>query len=361
MDTASTATGGAGGVVHTDLSLEYLKFVRHHFLSKVFRCTPSGRQQSAVLLLLPDALCLLTHRGGLHTYIPLKHLVAISLYPRARMCFHVKKRHDLLITCTQQPRLVSAVAQLFLGLTGALLPVHQDEAPPSLETLQLRPSADYHPCVPAALLRTLRSAAITAASFGTVNAVAALVDPTGAPTDHLNGGAAAHNPRAHRDALSLDNSSFLADATPPRASSTSAPAGVAEEASRLLHGGVAGSTRCSPLFADPSSGATILVVESTSSTTVLTVPAYRSVWEYLAVLAERIPGGTQSPTVIVKCVEVPHKQVAIHSRLFHQTMLLLAEEHPHMVTLQKRRTDEGHHFDGSVLWLSLLETSTGMR
>ncbi|CUE69155.1 Hypothetical protein, putative [Bodo saltans] len=211
------------------------------------------------------------------------------------------------------------------------------------------------------MLRTLRSAAITAASFGTVNAVAALVDPSGPPADQVVPSGTTRPSHVFRDASVLDSSLFPTELSVPRASSISAgPSGVAEEASRLLHGGVAGSTRCSPLFADPSSGATILVVESTSSATVLTVPAYRSVWEYLAVLSESIPGGAASPTVIVKCVEFPHKHVAIHSRLFHQTMLLFAEEHPHMVTLQKRRTEEGHHFDGSVLWLSLLETSTSV-
>jgi hypothetical protein len=372
MDSASQGTTTGGGALAVDVSLEFLKFVRHHFLSKVLRCTPSGRQQSAIMLLLPDALCLLSHRGGLHTYVPLKNLVAISVYPRARMCFHVKRRHDLLITCTQQPRLVNAVSQLFLGLTGTQLPVHQDESPPSLDSLQLRPSSDFHACVPPSLMRTLRAAALSAASFGAATAAAALVDPNAEhPTQSLPNYTSPIPHRIasrHQDTAAplhgdLHNSSFevqdgVGFSNGGGESTLDARSrDVLHHVGTMLHGNAVGSARCSPLFADPSSGSTILVVESTASSTVLTVPAYRSLWEYLTVLSERLPGATAPPAVFVKCVEWPHKQLTIHSRLFHQTMLLFADEHPHMVTLQKRRTDEGHQFDGSVLWLSLMETS----
>lgn len=342
------------------MALEYLKFLRHHFLARVSKTTPSGRQQSAVLLITHDALCLLSNRGGLHTYVALRDVVAVTVFSRARVCIHAKQRHDVLLTCSQQPRLVSILSQLFLGLTGATLPIHQDDSVPSMERLSLRPMADWQSRVPKSLVDALRSAALSAASFATTAAAGALVDPTASASPDTR--------LFNRSSLAADASgvSYKSAASPCAAATTSASqiAVVVGQQRSSAAVGAAGSSSfgsAAPhnVFSDVSSGLTIIVVDSSSST--VTLPILHSVWMYLRAAASSLPGARDGPCVTVRCVERPKDVISLNAGLLHQTLAIFAEAQPHMVTLQKRRTDEGHHFEGQVFWSSLSEASAASR
>ena len=87
------ATGGGEGSAATpqlDIpGFHLLSSLPCHLATRVNKVTPSGRLQSAVLVILSDALLLCSNRGGLHRYVPLTRLRGVTVFPRGRVLFHV--------------------------------------------------------------------------------------------------------------------------------------------------------------------------------------------------------------------------------------------------------------------------------
>ena len=341
------------------VGVELLRFTRHHMVTRVARVTPSGRQQTAILAVLPEAVCLLSNRGGLHSYIGIATLASITVHPRSRLCFHSRERHDLLLVAPQAPKIVSTLSKLFAGMTGRELPLRQEEQPPLLDRLRLRPDAHFIGKVPPALVRSLREVAEHLDRYSASSALSALVDinpssaPQAAPLDHYVAPHGAAERKAslaphvatgekasaefgkllkdHRNEEIIDVPIDVPLQSPERASSKSPSR---KAAARAL---------------------TILVVQNGNS--LFTLPAVVSVWKYICYCAEHLPGAQQPPVAAVHCVEAPLEKKRINVGLLHQTLAMFAESRPHIVTLQKQVTGEGHQFDGKLFWTSLMSTS----
>lgn len=366
----AAASGSSSNHMRTDAAFAFVRHMGHHFVAQVAKTTPSGRQQSAVFVIFSDCVCLLTNRGGLHRYVPLRQVVGVTVFPRARLCIHVAQAHDLLITCTQQPKLLTVLQSLFVGLTGSKLTVHVDENAPTLDRLTLRPTTEWKAEVPGYFLQALKEASLAAALESASAAEMVLANPL-QPTRAATATSALPsapyaNGTQQQTATSLlsggETTSTATASVPDGASAATAVGHVMAPPSRIL----LGPRSDSPLpdaSHDVQRKLCLLVIETDLST--ITVPSPTSLWEYLKAASQLMPGASSEPTVSVSCLsgDSNHGALKMNSALMHQTMTVFATAQPHMVTLQRRThggiDGEGHHFDGSIFWASLAETAGG--
>lgn len=367
----------SGEQISTFPGFEFLSSLRHHFAGRVHKSTPSGRQQSAVLVILPECLCLCSNRGGFNTTIDLDKIVGITVFPRGKFVILSRGRHDLLLTSTQVSRIVGVVQHLVLGLTGRPLAVYSDDAP-HLEHLRLRPDANYNALVPFGIAKSIREAQIGSVRAAVQSAQGALVDPLGQSSDVQQEVlqrdkqkfsrnklvASAANPSRFVDAaqgsalssngivspspLQAAPSSNTSANTPVYPQQPSSPSGAPAPGGTTLN--ISSPQRLKEA-SDTAKALTILVINAGQST--ITIPAPMSLWTYLNASSVMLPGGRQHPTAKVLCVEEPSRPIQLAMELLFQTLVQFSVEVPHIVTLQKIASGEGHHFDGNVFWNSL--------
>ena len=382
------AQGEADAVVnqlYSSPGFEFLHSIRHHFAGRVQKTTPSGRQQSAVLVIVPECLVLCSNRGGFHTAVMLEDIVAATVYPRGKFVLHIRGRHELLLTAMHVTRVIAVLQHLLAGQSGRQLPIHHEDKPPVLDQLRLRPDISFVASVPHRIVESFKRAAMDGAGKVVADAHRALVDPQ---LEAMRLGAAEHNgftsPQQGVSSGGVSRSDPLTSQQLVEkqvlfshiASSEAGGAKAAEAASTSSHNY---STTTGRRQADGMSGTnsaarrkeldelsrtlTILIVRT--GTSVITFPGTRSLWLYLSTASKLLPGCQQAPTLTVQCVDAPlSSQPAVISVDFiAQVMGQFAREKQHTVTLQKTSSGEGHHFDAHVFWTSMLvqDSSLGSR
>jgi hypothetical protein len=359
----------------SSVGFEFLKFLRHHYVCEVSKLTPSGRLQSAVLVILPDAVVLCSHRGGIHRYIPFLKLAGIEQLPRGRVLFRVREEHNLLLSIPSHTKVVAAVAQLHAGLRASVLPITTNDTMPLFSTLELRPSSQYVSTIPKSLQNAIQLAY--------ANRVKALVTDTkrkllgistpeaennnrspfrsegelrgrafGAATGEASGGAAQDN--------SLLASRQYSDGEPPSPSRPPSVPNVARspssQGSTLAQWRAASAAYLqlkSPRTSQEAEEAeetaldlTILIASNRGLS--MTFPALVSLWRYFQFISAHLPGGRQAPVLEVRCVE--GNAINLNEGLFYQTLQQFAVAVPHTVTLRRGTSGEGVNFDGEVFW-----------
>jgi len=333
-----------------DPAFALLRSVRHVFAARVMKMTPSGRLQTAVLVLLPDQLCVCSNRGGLNTIVPLPSVVALTCFPRGKLAIHMQNRHDLVLSTTYVSRLATLIPQLVLGLTGRPIPVHQEERPAVVENLTLRPDSRFIGHVPKSLGDAVRNArqvhavtvlndAIRNLTTGTTTTIAA----TPLKEDSTSGG---HVRRVQDAAVPPNEDSTAVPSQPTTTAAARGPPADSVAGSGSIIGGSSGP----PL--------TMLLIQTKKGT--ITTPAPASIWHYFQQAALRLPilhsTMTAQPTSTtamfdVRCVERPdHAAVRLPGAFVCETMLVLSAQCPHTATFQNAQSRDGHTFDSEVLW-----------
>lgn len=83
-------------------AFEFIRFLPHQHATAVQRVSPTGRLQRGALVLLSDAIALLSPRGGLNQYLPLSKLHSVTNYAQfGALCLHASPyesdAHDMLL------------------------------------------------------------------------------------------------------------------------------------------------------------------------------------------------------------------------------------------------------------------------
>ena len=142
---------------------DFLTALRHHYIGRASKVTPSGRLQSAIIVVLDDTLCPCSNRGGLHRCIVLRDIQSVVQYPRGRLLFRVGAvnardaegsmktlpQHNLMLSTIGYDKLLHTVARLYSGIVGAALKVEVEQRqPPPAHHLGLRPVESRKGAVP---------------------------------------------------------------------------------------------------------------------------------------------------------------------------------------------------------------------
>jgi hypothetical protein len=342
---------------------QFLRSIRHHFAGRVHKATPSGRQQSAVLVVVPECLVICSNRGGFHTAVLLDDIVAVTIYPRGKLLLHIRGRHEIMLTTMQVTRIVSVLQQLLAGLSGRQLPVHQDDKAPVLEQLRLKPDVSFVARVPHRVVEAFKRAAVDIARLAVADAQRQLVDPAGREQE-ANPTRIENTPAQLTAHELVEKETFFQSVGPreaaaSRATDDAVSAGSSKQSAAPKRQSGTGSRRKE--LDELTNTLTILIVRSGNS--IITLPATRSLWLYLSTASAMLPGCKDPPTVTVQCVDSPlaTPPSVMSADCLAQIMSQFARERPHTVTLQKSSAGEGHHFDAQVFWHSMVTESLGLQ
>jgi len=288
---------------------QFLHALRHHYYGRANKVTPSGRLQTAVVVLLSDALLLCSNRGGLHRYIPLAEVASVTMYLRGRMLVRPVSgascgSHALLLSFIGCDKLVRQMTLLYSGLCGRDLAVEYAREQPDVASLGLRPHDGAPAPVPVRLVHAVRlasvQAAATAVDKATTHARAASAAGTG-------GGPAGPLPLpVEVQALARDADDAVpgtATMQPRHATPFFLPRCEAAAAAKVGEPGPSADA----LKTDPLG---ICVATLDGGRTVATFPALASLWAYLRVAAAHQPGAQQPPMAQLRYVGCPPPQLS---------------------------------------------------
>lgn len=343
---------------------DFLRNVPHHYVGRASKVTPSGRLQSAVVVLLSDAMLVCSNRGGIHRHFYIRDIEAVTLYPRGRIYFSIDSRtnsafqggnsaaasrptapkaeetttHNMLLTTLGNTKLVTILAQLYAGLTGRSLPQSEEEAPPTLSELRLRPASSSPGKVPSELTELLRLAKAKN-SLETIEAAEAAAQPA------KPAAAASWMPRPggrdekHDDPTSIRLSALQAETLTRRQRPFSLPH---DDERGAAAGAFLSATGTLPAPSGHDLG--IAMVRFANRGLTATFAAHRSLWRYLHAVAEQLPGAQQAPLVQLSFVAPPSTAtapdkatVSLCEPLFRVVMQQYTPLVPHTVSVETGR------------------------